>query len=329
MAKKLPLSFACGRYDRMEPLAKGEIEPAGIDLNYISIDHPRDIFDRMLGGHEFDASEMSLSEYICRYADGERDLIAIPVFPSRAFRHGNIIVNTDLVQKPSDLNGKAIGVQLYTMTAAVWIRAALADAGVDLSTITWIEGAFDKPGPHGNANPKPLLLPVNRIQNISAKSLSQCLQDGDIAATIGAEIPPCFGIAPNVRRLFSDTREAMKIYLQQTGIFPIMHVVVIRKEIVDKWPFVVTSLYNAFNESKNLASRRMRFGTNPYMLPFLPSDIEEIDLLFGGDAWPYGIEPNRKTLEALVFHLYEQAMIPGQIPLEELFAPVYGQNLKV
>ncbi|KAL1846423.1 hypothetical protein Plec18170_009149 [Paecilomyces lecythidis] len=277
MTDKLPLTFACGSYDRMDAITKGEIQPADIDLNYIPINNPRDIFDRMIGGNEFDASEMSLSEYICRYADGERDLVAIPVFPSRAFRHGYITINTDLVQRPTDLNGKRIGVQLYTMTAAVWIRAALADAGVDLSTITWVEGAFEKPGPHGKAVPKPLLRPVKR-----------------------------------------------------TGIFPIMHVVVIKKAIVHNWPFVVTSMFNACNDSKDLALHRMKFsGTNKYMLPFLQSDIEEIEQLFGGDPWPYGLEKNRSTLEAFVSYLYEQAMIPRKIPIEELFAPVHCRNLKV
>ncbi|KAJ9295623.1 hypothetical protein DTO217A2_9007 [Paecilomyces variotii] len=330
MTTKLPLTFACGSYDRTDALAKGEIQAAGIDLNYISIDHPRDIFDRMIGGKEFDVSEMSLSEYICRYADGERDLIAIPVFPSRAFRHGYITINTDLVQKPTDLNGKRIGVQLYTMTAAVWIRAALADAGVDLSTITWVEGAFEKPGPHGKVTPKPLLRPVNMVKNESGKSLGQCLQDGDIAATIGAETPPCFGKAPNIQRLFPDTRETMKSYFQQTGIFPIMHVVVIKKEVVERWPFVATSMFNALDDSKNLALHRMKFGgTNKYMLPFLQSDLEEIEQLFGGDPWPYGLEKNRKTLEAAVSYLYEQAMISRKIPIEELFATINGRNLKV
>jgi 4,5-dihydroxyphthalate decarboxylase len=273
---------------------------------------------------------MSSSDYICRYVDGERDLIALPVFPSRAFRHNCIAVNTDLVQKSSDLNGKRIGVQRYTMTAAVWIRGALQDAGVDLSTITWVEGDFERPGAHGEVKAKPLLRPVIRVPNEGTKSLSECLQDGDIAATIGAGVPSCLGKAPNVRRLFPDHHETTKQYFQRTGIFPIMHLLVVRKAVVDKYPFVPTSLFNALDESKNLALHRMKFaGTNRYMLPFLPSHIEEIDQLFGGDPWPYGLEANRKPLEALVSYLYEQAMIPREISLEELFAPIHGQNLKI
>ncbi|OKL58796.1 hypothetical protein UA08_05861 [Talaromyces atroroseus] len=330
MATKLPLTFACGPYDRMESLAKGDVRPAGIDLNYISIDHPRDTFDRMIGGMEFDVSEMSSSEYICRYASGDRDLVAIPVFPLRSFRHNFIAVNTDIIKKPSDLNGKRIGVQLYTMTAAVWIRGILANAGVDLSTITWIEGAIEKPGPHGEANPKPLLRPIKRIPNENpSKSLSQLLEDGEIAATIGAQLPPCLGKARNVHRLFPNVRQTEKEYYRETGIFPIMHVVVLKKELVDKYPFISTSLFNAMNDSKDIAMRRLRFsGGSRYMLPFMQSNIQEIDELFGGDPWPYGLEANRKTLEALVSFLYDQAMIPRKVPLEELFAHTCGHNIK-
>jgi 4,5-dihydroxyphthalate decarboxylase len=315
----------------MEALAQGKVEPAGIDLNYIMIDHPRDIFDRMIGGREFDASEMSISEYICRYADGERDFVAIPIFPSRAFRHNCIAVNTDLIQQPSDLNGMRIGVQLYTMTAAVWIRGILEDAGVDLSTITWIEGDIKTPGLHGRPTTKPLLRPVKRIPNESlTKSLSQRLEDGEVAATIGADQPPCLGKAANVQHLFPNVRETEKRYYQKTGIFPIMHCVVVKKEIIDKYPFVPTSLFNAMVESKNIALRRMRFNaTYRYMLPFLTSDLKEIEEVFGSDPWPYGIDSNRKTLEALVSFLYKQAMISREIPLEELFAPIYGNNLKI
>lgn len=331
MTSKLHLNFACGPYDHMDALAQGRMQPAGIDLNYITIEHPRDIFDRMVGGLEFDASEMSVSEYVCRWADGERDLIGIPVFPSRAFRHNCIVVNTNIIQKPSDLNGKRVGVQLYTMTAAVWIRGALQTAGVDISSITWVEGDIKRPGAHGKPKAKPLLRPVKLVPNDDpARSLSDLLENGDIAATIGADTPPCLGKAPNVRRLFPDLRKTEKQYYQNTGIFPIMHLVVIRKELVDKHPFVPSSLFHAFNESKNIGLRRMKFlATYRYMLPFLPSDVEEIEQLFGGDPWLYGLEPNRKSLEALVTYLYDQAMIDRKIPLQELFAPIHGQNLKI
>lgn len=320
MGENIPLTFACGPYDRMDPLANKVVSPAGIDLNYITMNNPREIFDRMIRDMEFDLSEMSSSEYVCRYAAGEKDLVAIPVFPSRAFRHSCIVVNSDIISKPSDLNGKKIGVQVYTMTAAVWIRGVLQDAGVDLSTITWVEGDLAKPGSHGKPKSKPLLRRISRIPNESPKSLSQLLEDGEIAATIGAQPPPCFGKAPHIRHLFPNIRETEKEYYKKTGIFPIMHLVVIKREVVEKYPFVPRSLFQAMNESKNIALRSMtRSSTYRYMLPFLSSDLDEIKHLFGGDSWPYGIEPNRKVLETLVNLLYDQAMISRRVSLEELF----------
>lgn len=304
----------------MDPLANKAVDPVGIDLNYITINHPREIFDRMIRGMEFDLSEMSSSEYVCRYAAGERDLVGIPVFPSRAFRHSCIVVNSDIISSPSDLNGKRIGVQVYTMTAAVWIRGVLQDAGVDLSTITWIEGDLVKPGSHGQPKTKPLLRPVSRVPNESPKSLSQLLEEGEIAATIGAHAPPCLAKASHIRHLFPNIRETEKEYYQRTGIFPIMHLVVIKRAVVEKHPFVPRSLFQVMNESKNIALRSMRLAsTYRYMLPFLSSDLEEIEQLFGGDPWPYGIESNRTVLEALVNLLYDQAMISRRISLEELF----------
>ena len=146
------MSFACGLYDRMNALYTGEVKAEGIDLNFLAIHHPRDVFDRMVSGREFDASELSASEYICRYAAGDRQFIALPVFPSRAFRHSFIAVNSRTVKEPKDLNGKKVGVQLYTMTAAVWIRGLLQQAGVDLASIEWeADGAAAAEASHDHA----------------------------------------------------------------------------------------------------------------------------------------------------------------------------------
>ena len=337
MTNKVPLTFACGPYAHTQAVANGTITPAGISLNYLTIDHPRDIFDRQASSQEFSACEFSASEYICRYAAGARDLIAIPVFPSRTFRHSFIAINKNKVREihPKDLEGKRVGVQLYTMTAAVWIRGVLAQHGVDLSTITWVQGAMEKPGSHGKPSAKPLLKPVKIENNESDKSISDLLAAGDIDATIGADPPPCLGKAENVSRLFPNFREEEKRYYKETGIFPIMHVVVIKKSVLEQWPFVATSLYNAIDEAKDHAMKQMRFlGGLRYMLPWLPEHIDEIDKVFGkedgrGDPWVYGLEENRQTLEALVSFLHQQGMIDRMIPLEELFVKVNGQNWKI
>jgi 4,5-dihydroxyphthalate decarboxylase len=325
---KLAMTFACGLYDRMSALHSGEVPVDGIDLNFIPVHHPRDLFDRMVAGLEFDASEMSASEYVTRFAAGQSPFIAIPVFPSRMFRHGFIAVDKRVIKEPRDLAGKRVGVQLYTMTAAVWIRGLLQhDHGVDLSGVEWVEGAMESASAHGKPTVLPPLKPVSIVTNKSGKSLSQLLDAGELQAVIGADLPSCTGRNPNIQRLFPDFREAEKAYFRRTGIFPIMHLVVLRRDFHERYPFAATSLFNAFNQSKAIAYERMRYlGALRYMLPWLPAELDEIDEVFGRDPWPYGVEPNRKTLQALVQFLEDQSMIERAVSVDDLFAPVRGHN---
>ena len=319
----LPITFACGLYDRMLALQTGEIKPDGIDLNFLVIDNPREIFDRMSGRQEFDACEMSSSEFISRYAAGKLPFVAIPVFASRVFRHGFIVVNRKFITSAKDLAGKRIGVPLYTQTAALFVRGLMQhDLGVDLSGIEWVQGAVNEPGAYGNPSVMPLLKPVAITPNQSGKSLSDLLAAGDIQAIIGSNLPRALNRHPDVVRLFPDYRAREQDYFRRTGIFPIMHLIVIRNDVYERHPFVARSLYDAFGAAKDWAWEKMRYpGTLRYMLPWLPDDIEEIDKLFGGDCWPYGIEPNRPTLEALVTYMAEQGLIPAPIPIEKLFVP--------
>jgi 4,5-dihydroxyphthalate decarboxylase len=320
----LPISFACAAYDRMVPLLTGDVRPAGIDLNFIPIASPRETFDRMAGGLEFDAAEFSSSEFISRMAAGICPFVAIPVFPSRVFRHGFITVNTDAVRRPEDLAGKRIGVPLYTMTAAVWIRGILTDEyGVDLSGVRWLQGATNKPGPHGNPTVPPLLKHVAIENNTSDKSLSQLLEAGEIDAVLGAELPAALGRNPVVRRLFPDFPKVEADSYRRTGIYPIMHLVALKREIHDRHPFVATSLYQAFVRSKAIALERMRHGGMlAAMMPWMLAAIEEMDAVFGVDPWPYGLEANRKTLDALVRYLAEQSLIAKPVAVDDLFVRV-------
>jgi 4,5-dihydroxyphthalate decarboxylase len=308
----------------MLPLYTGEVRPAGIDLKFLAIDSPREIFDRMAGKMEFDACEMSSSELISRIGAGQCPFVAIPVFPSRVFRHGFICINREKgIKTPKDLEGKRVGVPLYTMTAAIWIRGHLQhEYGVDLSKIHWVQGATNMPGAHGSPTVLPLLKPVSIENNNSDKSLSQLLEAGAIDAIAGAELPAALGTSPKVERLFPNFREVEKEFYRRTRIFPIMHLVVIRRELYEQQPSVAASLYDAFRRSKDSALAKMRYlGALRYMLPWLPADLDEIDATFGGDPWPYGIEPNRPTLEALVTYMVEQSLISRPIPIEELFVP--------
>jgi 4,5-dihydroxyphthalate decarboxylase len=323
---KIQITFACGLYDRMLPLYTKEVQADGIDINFLAIDNPREIFDRMSGALEFDASEMSSSEFVARHAAGDCPFVALPVFPSRVFRHGFIAVNAQAVRSPADLAGQRIGVPLYAMTAAIFIRGLLQhEFGVDLSRVHWIEGAMNEAKPHGHPTRLELAKAVSIEANTSGKSLSDLIEAGEIAATIGASLPAATSRNPDIRRLFADHREREKDYYRRTRIFPIMHLIVVRRDIYEQHPFVATSLYRAFCQAKDLARQKMRHpGTLRYMLPWMGSEIEEIDEVFGGDPWPYGVEPNRATLEALVQYSAEQGLIASPVPVEKLFVPTFG-----
>jgi 4,5-dihydroxyphthalate decarboxylase len=327
----IPITFACGLYDRMLALYTGEVKPDGIDLNFLPIDRPREIFDRMLINLEFDACEMSSSEFIRHAVRPGCPMVAIPVFPSRVFRHGYIAIDKRQIKEPKDLAGKRIGVPLYSMTAAIFIRGLLQDDhGVDLSNVTWVEGGINDTKPHGAPSTLPLTRPVTIEPHSTTLSLNAQLEQGNIAALISSGLPKALKTNPDVARLFPDYRAREMDYVKRTKIFPIMHLVVIRRDVYEKDPFVATSLFNACCEAKAIAARKMReLGTLRYMLPWMASEIEELDKLFGGDdAWPYAIEPNRPTLEALVQYLADQALIEKPVPIEDLFVPIYGQEAK-
>lgn len=325
MPAPLQLNFACGLYDRMLRLYTGDVKPEGIDLTFTALDEPRDIFDRMAGKREFDMAEMSSSEYISRFDAKQCPFVALPVFASRVFRHGFIFINRNAgIRTPSDLAGKRIGVPLYTMSAAVWIRGLLKDEyGVDLSRVTWVEGALKSAGAHGNPSAMPLLKPANIEINTGGKSMNKMLADGDVDAIIASRTPEGLGKNPDIARLIPNFREVEKDYYRRTHIFPIMHLVVIRRDVYDAHPFIAQSMYDAFCASKKHAFDLMReLGALRYMLPWLTDDVDEIQEVFGGDPWPYGVQSNRPTLEALVSYLADQNLISKPMPIEDLFAPI-------
>jgi len=324
---KLRLSFACALYDRMQPLYTGEVQPAGIDLNFIPIEEPRPIFDRMSGGQEFDVAEYSSSEFVQRFANKQCPFVAIPVFPSRAFRHGFIAINKKSgIAKPKDLEGKRVGVPLYTMTAAIFIRGLLQhEFGVDFEKIHWVQGAVNHAGSHGKPTVLPLLKHMPIEVDPSGRSLSDLIEDRVVDATLGTSLPEAIRTNPDIGRLFPNYVEMERDYYTRTGIYPIMHLVAIKKDIYERYPFVATSLYDAFVESKKIAMKHMfNLRALRYMTPFLMRDIDEIYEIFNGDPWPYGVEQNRKTLEALVTFLVDQHLIAAPVKVDDLFVPTYG-----
>jgi 4,5-dihydroxyphthalate decarboxylase len=324
---RLPVTFASCRYDRLEPIRDGDVAVEGVDLTCITLKSGRAVFDRMVGGREFDVAELSASEYIRLHGAGACPFVAIPVFPSRVFRHGYIFVNTRRgIRTPKDLEGRRVGLPLYTQTAAIWARGHLQHQfGVDLSSIRWVQGAVETAGTHGKPHAPPLLRPVRLEQNDSGAPLGELLARGEIDALIGSRKPESLGRDGTVVRLFPDYRALERELYEKTKIFPIMHLIAIRRALYEQHRWIATSLYKAFIDSKRRALARMRYaGSLGYMLPWLLAEIEEIDQVFGGDAWPYGMERNRATLEALVQYMVEQHFIAAPIPIEHLFVRLPG-----
>ncbi len=322
---RLNLTYASCKYDRIEALRSGEVRVEGIDLNLMVFPSGRQIFDRMVGGQEFDASELSASEFISLMGRGDCPFVAIPVFPSRVFRHGYMFVNKRSgIRTPKDLEGRRVGLPLYTQTASIWARGYLMHQfGVDIDAIHWVEGAVETGGGHGQPHALPLLRPARIEQNRTGRPLGGLLAAGEIDAYIGSRKPPTFGTHPDVVRLLPNHHTLERELYARERIFPIMHLVAIKRAVHERHPWVANNLYAAFVAAKRIALARLRYaGSLAAMLPWLQDEIEEIDAIFGKDPFPYGIEPNRPTLQALVQYMVEQHFIPQPIPVEDLFVPV-------
>jgi 4,5-dihydroxyphthalate decarboxylase len=320
---RVPITLACALYDRMQALYTGEVKPEGIDLTFRVEDFPRRLFDSAMAQQQFDVCEMSSSDYITRVAKGNCPFVAIPVFPSKMFRHAMIAINRRSgIRTPKDLEGRRVGVMRYTMTAAVWQRGHLQnDYGVDLSKIHWVEGAINTPGAHG----VPTVIPpgVSVERNETDKSMSDLLEEGKVDATIGTHLPNARFTNPDVVRLFPDFKEVEKAYYKRTRIFPIMHLIAIKGDVYEKHPFVAQSLYRAFCEAKKAAIVRMRnYSALRFMLPWLPADLDELDDVFGQDPWTYGIEEARLNLGTLMTYMVQQRMLEQTVPVEKLFISV-------
>ena len=319
---QLRITLACGDYDRVAALKDGRLRPEGTELNFIPLG-PEEIFFRMARYQEFDVSEMSLASYITASVQGQEDFIAIPIFPSRMFRHAAIFVNSGAgIQKPEDLEGRRVGVAEYQMTAIVWMKGILSDDfGLKPSHIHWHTGGQEQPGREERV---PLQLPAEiQVTRIPPdQTLSEMLAKGELDALIAARMPSPFrNGSPTVRRLFQNPREHEEGYFKRTGIFPIMHTVVIRRPLYDANPWLAVSLYKAFDRAQQLSQEAI-FGAPalPYQLAWLQLYLEKERSLLGSASWDNGAEPNRKAVETLCRYLVEQGIISKAPPLETLFA---------
>ena len=313
----LNLSLACGPYDRTAALQVGAIKPDGIELTYIAR-QPAEIFWRMLQFQEFDVSELSLSNYVTLVDRGDAPFIAIPVFPSRVFRHGYIFINTNKgIKSAADLIGKRGGVPEYTMTAAVYIRGLLEhEYGVRPSQVEWVQGRADR-------IERKLPTGVHLSHTTPGQELSNLLDAGEIDFLITANNPLSFRKgSPNVARLFPNYRELEQDYYRRTRIYPIMHTVVIRKDVYERNPWTALSLYQAFCAAKDRCySLILDTGSAKASLAWLQPALEEEQAVFGPDWWAYGIEANRASIDALLEYSFEQGLIDHRLNVEQLFAP--------
>ncbi len=318
------LALASGPYDRLAALHDGSVRIEGVEIAGETLWPPRLIFDRLAGGDAFDISEFSCSEFIALRDWGREPFVALPVFPSRVFRHGFICVRDGgPVRNPRDLEGRRVGVPLYTQTAAIWIRGLLAEEyGVDLSRIHWVEGSVMQPGGHGDPSASPMRRPPPIEANTGGKSLAELLVAGEIDAILGTFVDEAVQTYPQIVRLFPDFRARERDYFRRTGVFPIMHLMVIRQAVHQAHPWLAARLFDACEQAKAVAHKRLRSQNAQHvMLPWLLDDLEDLAALFGGDPWPYGLAPNRATLETLVRYMHAQGFIERPIPVEELFLP--------
>jgi 4,5-dihydroxyphthalate decarboxylase len=325
------MTLGCWNYDRTRALMDGSVRPQGIDLNYLNMP-VEETFFRMLRHQEFDVAEMSLSSYSVSLSKPQRPFIAIPVFPSRFFRHSCIYVNTKSgIRTPKDLIGKRVGNPEYQMTAPAWIRGILSDHyGVPVDSVTYFTGGEEEPGRPEKIK---LDLPPNiRVQPIGpTQTLAQMLLDGEIDALYTARMPSSFRTGGGrVTRLFENFIDVERQYFRDTGIFPIMHTVAIRREVYEANRWVAQSLYKAFLESQRKTYEDLQeTAALKTMLPWATAHVEEAQREMGDDFWPYGLEPNRKTLETFLRYHFEQGLSKRLLTPDELFAPEALEFFKI
>ena len=327
---KLSLSIGIGNYDRVRAIADGDVQIDGVDPVFMWLE-PEEIFFRAFRNAEFDICELSLSSYSVKTAANDCPYVAIPVFPSRAFRHTAIYVRTDRIKSPADLKGKTVGLPEWQLTANVWARAILEDDhGVKPSDMRWVRAGLEMPG---RIEKIALDLPPDiRISDAAPDTtLNQLLADGQIDAIIAPRAPSCMEQGhPHVGYLFADTQQAASEYYARTKIFPIMHVLGIRRTLVEQHPWLPMAALKAFTAAKNLAQHRLADpSASKVTLPFIEEAVARARALIGEDWWPYGLAANRHLLDTFLRHHHAQGLSARRLAPEELFHPSTVESFKI
>lgn len=328
---RVHLTLACGDYDRTRALEEGTVRADGIDLTYLRLP-VEETFFRMLRHREFEVAEMSLSSYVVTLRQDPPPFVAIPVFTSRCFRHGSIYVHKDAgISEPADLRGRTVGTPEFQLTASVWVRGILAEHhGVPVESMTHLTGGQEQPG---RVEKQRLDLPARiQVERIAPdRTLSELLTTGELPALVTPRIPSPFAARdPRVRRLFPDVIAVERAYFAATGIFPIMHVVVIRRDVHERLPWVAASLYKAFVLAKEDARARLYDSSAlRFMLPWLTQQLEDAEQTLGADYWSYGLAANRDNLATFLRYHHEQGLSHGLLSPDELFVPETAESTLV
>lgn len=327
---KLQLSVAMGDYDRTRALFDGRVLIDGVDPVYMLL-NPEEMFFRAMRSADFDIAELSFSSYLVKHSKGDCPYIAVPVFLSRAFRHTSIYVRKDRIRKPEDLKGKRVGLPEYQLTANVWARSILQDDhGVRPEDIIWVRGGIDTPG-----RPEKIKLqlpPEVRVEPApEGTTISELLDRGEIDGFIGPRPPSREALKnPNIGWLFDDPTAVAKDYYRRTGVFPIMHVVGIRKELAERNPWLPGAVLKAFTQSKAAALALLGdTSATKVTLPFVEEQLKAARDSMGEDYWSYGVAAARNTLETFVRHHHSQGLSERLMSVSQLFHPATYETYSI
>ena len=324
----IQLSIAMGDYDRTRPIHDGRVKIDGVTPTTMLLS-PEEMFFRVFRHEAFDVSEMSFSSYCVKLAAGDPSYIAIPVFLSRAFRHSSIYVRSDRgIERPADLRGRRIGIAEYQLSANVWVRGILEDDfGVKPSDITWVRGGMDAPGRPEKIK---VALPADiRIEMApEGATLDGMLRSGEIDGFVGPRAPRCFDEGHrDIRRLFEDGIATAAEYYERTRIFPIMHLLGLRRRLADAHPWLPGALLKAFSEAKRVAEAALAdTSATKVTMPFVEDTLALSHRLMGNQIWSYGLADNLHVIEAFLDHHHRQGLSPRRLRAEELFHPATTES---
>jgi 4,5-dihydroxyphthalate decarboxylase len=327
---KLQLSVAVGNYDRVRPLMDGVVQIDGVDPVFMNLP-PEEIFFRAFRGQDFDICELSMSSFTVRTAERDCPYVGVPAFVSRAFRHNAIYVRKDRIKSPADLRDRRVGLPEYQLTACVWARIILDDDhGVKPSDIVWVRGGIEDPG---RAEKIGIKLPAGvRMENApEGTTITELLVGGEIDGFIAPRPPgPAARDDARIGWLFSDPIAAGRDYFTRTGIFPIMHVTGIRRELAQRHPWLPAAVFKAFSESKARCLAALEdTAASKVTLPFVEEQLRAARRLMGDDFWSYGLAPNRKVLETFLRHHHAQGLSSRLVAPEELFHPSTHESFAI